>query len=165
MRSRRKNAQNGELQNLEQSRLKYYIHDQVRMFRLQLLGSLTARDLPELDGCWKTAQSSIAGRRIQIDISHLLTADEAGRNWLAQTANTPNLDFLGSPGSAGLLPAEAASGIVASSAVAPTENWLVRAIETLSGRRKTSQSSEIAAEGAHAIALDLSSSKTEISTS
>jgi hypothetical protein len=163
--SRRKRAQRGAFQNLDQGRLKYYIHDQVRLFRLQLLGSLTASDLPELEGCWKTAQSSIAGRKIQVDISQLIAADERGRAWLAQMADTPNLDFLGSPASAGLLPAGAASEIVASPAIAPSGNWLVRALEAISGKRKQQPSGETTTEGAHAIALDLSSSKTEISAS
>jgi hypothetical protein len=163
--SRRKKTQRGALQNLEERRLKYYIHDQVRIFRLQLLGALTALDIPELEGCWKTAQSSIAGRRIQVDISRLVTADDQGRIWLAKTADTPNLDFLASPESAGFLPAGAALEIVASPDVAPPGNWLVRSVERLSGKRKQQQSGETAHEGAHAIALDLSSSKTEISTS
>jgi hypothetical protein len=145
--------------------LKYYIHDRVRVFRLQLLGSLTALDVSELDGCWKTAQSSIAGRRIHVDIRRLAAADESGREWLAHIANTPNLDFLAVPESAGFLPAGAALEIVASQPTAPRGSWPLRAIEFLSGRRKQQESGEVATDGAHAIALDLSSSKTEISTS
>lgn len=163
--NRRKQARRGALQNLEPGRLRYYIHDHVRIFRLQLLGSLTAGDIGELDGCWNTAQSSVAGRRIQVDICGLLAADEAGRDWLAHTADTPNLDFLASPESAGFLPAGAALEIVASPVNALAGNWLVRVIGTLSGRRRSPQSGQSATEGAHAIALDLSSSKTEISTS
>jgi hypothetical protein len=145
--------------------LKYYIHDRVRVFRLQLLGSLTALDVRELDGCWKTAQSSVAGRRIHVDIRSLVAADESGREWLAEIANTPNLDFLAVPESAGFLPAGAALEIVSSQFIAPTGSWLTRVIEALSGRRKQQEPGEVATDGAHAIALDLSSSKTEISTS
>lgn len=162
---RRKQARRGALQHLEPGRLRYYIHDHVRIFRLQLLGSLTESEVGELDGCWTTAQSSIAGRRIQVDICQLLAADESGREWLAQISNTPNLDFLASPESAGFLPAGAALEIVANPVNGSTGNWLVRVIGTLSGRRRSPQSGQSATEGAHAIALGLSSSKTEISTS
>ena len=100
-----------------------------------------------------------------MDICQLLAADESGREWLAQISNTPNLDFLASPESAGFLPAGAALEIVANPVNGSTGNWLVRVIGTLSGRRRSPQSGQSATEGAHAIALGLSSSKTEISTS
>lgn len=161
---RRKQAQGGALQGLASGRLKYYIHDHVRLFRLQLLGSLSALDMHELDGCWKTAHSSVAGRRIQIDISNLLAADEAGRNWLAQLANTPNLDFLAAPESAGFLPAGVAMEIVSNPAATLAGSWIGRSMGALSERRRQ-QPGEAPSEGARAIAIDLSSSKTEISTS
>lgn len=66
------------------SALKYYLHDGSTSFRIQLIGNLTEADLPELSGCWRTARSSVVGRRLVIDSTKLERLDEAGRNWLAE---------------------------------------------------------------------------------
>lgn len=86
------------------TRLRYYIHDHAGMFRLQLLGALTLRDLPELQGCWKTAESSISGRSIQIDMRLLTTVDEAGEEWLASMSQISRVTFVASSQSAALVP-------------------------------------------------------------
>ena len=64
--------------------LKYYLHDGSTSFRIQLLGTLTEADLPELSGCWRTARSSVAGRRLVIDSTGFERLDEAGRSWLEE---------------------------------------------------------------------------------
>jgi hypothetical protein len=64
--------------------LKYYLHDGSTSFRIQLLGTLTEADLPELSGCWRTARSSVVGRRLVIDSTKLERLDEPGRNWLVE---------------------------------------------------------------------------------
>jgi hypothetical protein len=66
------------------SALKYYLHDGATSFRIQLLGSLSLADLPELSGCWRTARSSVVGRRLVIDSTKLERLDEAGRSWLEE---------------------------------------------------------------------------------
>ncbi|MGA7415722.1 MAG: hypothetical protein WBW33_34940 [Bryobacteraceae bacterium] len=66
------------------SALKYYLHDGVTCFRIQLLGTLSEADLPELAGCWRTARSSVIGRRLVIDSKKLDGLDDAGRRWLAE---------------------------------------------------------------------------------
>lgn len=66
------------------SALKYYLHDGATSFRIQLLGSLSSADLPELSGCWRTARSSVVGRRLVIDSTSLEGLDEAGRSWLEE---------------------------------------------------------------------------------
>jgi len=64
--------------------LKYYLHDGAICFRIQLLGTLSEADLPELSGCWRTARSSVVGRRLVIDSIKLEGLDEAGRTWLEE---------------------------------------------------------------------------------
>lgn len=62
---------------------KYYIHDSTGEFRLELLGELTETDVPELSGCWHTAKSTVADRKLILDLRSLKAVDEAGRQWLA----------------------------------------------------------------------------------
>jgi hypothetical protein len=64
--------------------LKYYLHDGAISFRIQLLGTLCQADLSELSGCWRTARSSVVGRRLVIDSRKLDRMDEAGRGWLLE---------------------------------------------------------------------------------
>ena len=66
------------------SALKYYLHDGATSFRIQLLGTLSEADLPELLGCWRTARSSVIGRRLVIDSIKLEGLDDAGRSWLEE---------------------------------------------------------------------------------
>ncbi|MGC2659596.1 MAG: hypothetical protein WA324_16685 [Bryobacteraceae bacterium] len=64
------------------SSLKFYIHDSAAYFRIELIGELAEIDLGELVGCWHTAKSSIAGRKLAIDVRHLKSLDDDGRQWL-----------------------------------------------------------------------------------
>jgi hypothetical protein len=65
------------------SLLKFYIHDSAAYFRLELIGELTEIDIAELTGCWCTAKSSIAARKLALDVRQLKAVDEAGRQWLS----------------------------------------------------------------------------------
>jgi hypothetical protein len=64
--------------------LKYYLHDGATCFRIQLLGNLSGSHLLELSGCWRTARSSVVGRKLVIDLVRLQNMDDAGRVWLEE---------------------------------------------------------------------------------
>ena len=68
--------------DVRSTRFKYYIHDSINHCRLQLIGELTETDLPDLDGCWKTARTILDGRLLILDTVELASADPASRNWL-----------------------------------------------------------------------------------
>jgi hypothetical protein len=61
---------------------RYYLHDNSDAFRLQFIGQITSSALAELDGCWRTARSSVAGRKVCLDLRELKAADETARLWL-----------------------------------------------------------------------------------
>ncbi|MBV8071126.1 MAG: hypothetical protein JO270_14555 [Acidobacteriaceae bacterium] len=65
---------------------KYYIHDGIEALRLQLIGELTEAKVTDLDGCWRTARTTLAGRPLIIDVQRLVRVDEAGKRWLAAMA-------------------------------------------------------------------------------
>jgi hypothetical protein len=65
------------------SSFKYYIHDSIGALRLKLIGELTQADLTELSGCWRTARTTLGGRKLILDLEALRTVDEAGKQWLA----------------------------------------------------------------------------------
>ena len=68
---------------LRSSSFKYYIHDGVAACRLQLIGELTELDLGELNGCWRTAKTTLGGRPLILDLNALESVDDAGKQWLA----------------------------------------------------------------------------------
>jgi hypothetical protein len=61
---------------------RYYLHDSSDAFRFQFIGQITSSALVELDGCWRTARSSVAGRKVCLDLRELTAADETARVWL-----------------------------------------------------------------------------------
>jgi hypothetical protein len=61
---------------------KYYIHDSVPTLRFQLIGDLRVAQIAELNGSWETARTTLHSRHFVLDVSHLYSADEAGRAWL-----------------------------------------------------------------------------------
>ena len=71
---------------LRSSNFKYYIHDGVTACRFQLIGELTELELGELNGCWRTARTTLAGRPLILDLHALQSVDEAGKQWLAGMA-------------------------------------------------------------------------------
>ena len=60
----------------------YRIHDGASQFRFELEGVLAARDVAELDQCWRTAASTIAGKALVVDLRSLTGIDESGRQLL-----------------------------------------------------------------------------------
>ena len=65
---------------------RYYIHDNIGSCRLQLLGELTEAQIPELNGCWRTAKTSLGKRQLVLDLHALRSVDEAGKQWIAGMA-------------------------------------------------------------------------------
>jgi hypothetical protein len=70
------------------SSFQYYIHDSVTTLRFQLRGDLRASDVTELNGSWETAQTTLARRRLVLDLCQLASADEHGRGWLLKMKDT-----------------------------------------------------------------------------
>jgi hypothetical protein len=69
--------------NVQISTFRYYLHDSVESCRLQLFGPLTSADLKELTGCWSTARTTLEARKLILDISAVISVDDAGRQWIA----------------------------------------------------------------------------------
>ena len=66
------------------SLLRYYLHDEIDAYRFEFIGKLSAMDLTELDGCWRTAKSSVAGRKLRLDLRQVTDIDNPGREWLTE---------------------------------------------------------------------------------
>ena len=84
--------------HVRSSSFKYYIHDSTDALRLKLIGELTQADVTELNGCWRTARTTVAKRKLVLDLRALITVDETGKQWLAsmsaEGANYVPEDFL-----------------------------------------------------------------------
>jgi hypothetical protein len=65
------------------SQLKYYIHDGIDACRLQLIGTFSASDVKELEGCWNTARTTLGERKLIVDLAAVDAMDDPGRKWLA----------------------------------------------------------------------------------
>jgi hypothetical protein len=77
-----------------QSRLKYYIHDSIEVLRLELTGELAEGDVHELNGCWRTAKTTLGNRKLAIDLRRLRALDATGRQWLNQMSSHERATFL-----------------------------------------------------------------------
>jgi hypothetical protein len=64
------------------SPFKYYIHDGIDAFRLQLVGELTEPRVAELSGCWRTAKTTLQERKLILDLRDLKALDGAGAKWV-----------------------------------------------------------------------------------
>ncbi len=60
------------------------IHDSAAAFRLKLEGPLGAAGVPEVEACWRTAASTMAGREFIVDLSDAAPADTAGEELVAR---------------------------------------------------------------------------------
>ena len=69
------------------SLFKYYIHDSVETCRFELIGQLTEAETPELNGCWRTAKTTLGRRKLVLDLQALETVDEVGKEWLMGMVN------------------------------------------------------------------------------
>ncbi|MDE3164530.1 MAG: hypothetical protein KGN36_01900 [Acidobacteriota bacterium] len=68
--------------------MQLYLHDSAAEFTFRILGSLRQRDLAELEGSWRTAESIINGKALAVDVSDLVFADEAARDLLLLMRNS-----------------------------------------------------------------------------
>jgi ABC-type transporter Mla MlaB component len=59
--------------------LQYYMHDGPSAFRFELSGELDLQGARRLDRDWRTASSTLGGRRLVVDITFLTGVDQAGR--------------------------------------------------------------------------------------
>jgi ABC-type transporter Mla MlaB component len=59
--------------------LQYYMHDGPSAFRFELSGELDGEGARRLDRDWRTASSTLDGRRLVVDITFLTGVDQAGR--------------------------------------------------------------------------------------
>jgi hypothetical protein len=59
--------------------LKITVHDTSSAYRIQLEGKLTAPWVSELENCWRTANSQLQGRSLEIDLTDVDYSDAAGR--------------------------------------------------------------------------------------
>jgi len=69
---------------INSANFKYYIHDGIGVYRLQLLGQLSESDVGELSSCWETARTILGGRRLVLDVREVTSIDDTGKKWLAQ---------------------------------------------------------------------------------
>lgn len=65
---------------------KYYIHDAVESCRLELIGELSDAEVPELNGCWTTAKTTLGSRKLLLDLRKLSAIDDSGRQWIISMA-------------------------------------------------------------------------------
>ncbi len=97
------------------SYFRYYIHDGIASCRLQLLGELTEAEIADLNGCWRTAKTTLGVRKLILDLHALKSVDEAGKQWLAGMAGEGAIcspenylrDLVAGKHSAGIEPAPA----------------------------------------------------------
>lgn len=80
----------------------YRIHDGAAQFRFELEGALASGDVAELDQCWRTAASTIAGKTLVVDLTSLTAIDESGRQLLARWRQA-GAEFVAGPESASML--------------------------------------------------------------
>lgn len=64
----------------------FYIHDGAQSLTLQISGALTQGAAAELEQTWLTAQSTLAGRELLVDMGNLISADDDGQTVLRRLA-------------------------------------------------------------------------------
>jgi hypothetical protein len=74
----------------------YRIHDGAAQFRFELEGALASGNVAELDQCWRTARSTIAGKTLVVDVTSLTAVDETGRRLLDRWREA-GAHFVGGP--------------------------------------------------------------------
>lgn len=74
---------NSLMARVRSSSFKYYIHDSCAELRIKLIGELTHADLAELNGCWRTAKTTLANRKLVLDLRSVKFIDAPAREWLA----------------------------------------------------------------------------------
>jgi ABC-type transporter Mla MlaB component len=64
----------------------FYIHDGAQALTLQISGALTQGAAAELEQTWRTAQSTLAGRDLLIDLADVISVDDGGQTVLRRLA-------------------------------------------------------------------------------
>ncbi len=62
--------------------LNYYLHDGSGEFRIQIAGHLSQSNARDLEEAWRTASSTIDGKCLIVDLSHVTSIDVSGRELL-----------------------------------------------------------------------------------
>ena len=73
-----------QLQDHQDFRFRVGIHDLSSEFRLQVEGSLGATESREVESCWRTAASTIGGRRFTVDLSMVRSIDPPAAELLSR---------------------------------------------------------------------------------
>src|SRR5260370_26022547 len=60
-----------------------YLHDEATVFRLELVGHLSASEVPEVEAWWTTA-SSVERPCLMLDLRQLTGLDDAGKAWVEE---------------------------------------------------------------------------------
>jgi len=79
-----KTRKNGPRSAGRMAPLRYYLHDGPAALRFQLAGSLNLESASQIDQVWRTASSSLNGRKRIVDITFLSCMDEHGSELLAR---------------------------------------------------------------------------------
>ncbi|HVV70012.1 MAG TPA: hypothetical protein VHI52_00545 [Verrucomicrobiae bacterium] len=64
--------------------MELYLHDSAVRFQFQLRGRLEGASVEDLEHAWSTASSVMDGKHLEVDISSLSSADDAGINLLSR---------------------------------------------------------------------------------
>jgi hypothetical protein len=97
----------------------YKIHDGAAQFRFELEGALASSDVAELDQCWRTAASTIAGKALIVDLTSLTAIDDSGRQLLNRWREA-GAEFVGRPESIAMLEGGNCAGSVVRAGAGPT---------------------------------------------
>src|SRR5258708_8458834 len=62
--------------------LNYYLHDGSGEFRIQIAGHLSQSNARDLEEAWRTASSTIDGKCLIVDLSHVTSIDVSSRELL-----------------------------------------------------------------------------------
>jgi hypothetical protein len=64
----------------------FYIHDGAQALTLRIIGPCTKGAAAELEQTWLTAQSTLAGRELLIDLADVISVDDDGQTVLRRLA-------------------------------------------------------------------------------
>ena len=67
---------------LSRGNLSFYQHDAPESFRFSLAGALEGTEVESLEHAWTTASSVLDGKELVVDLSELVSADDAGTRLL-----------------------------------------------------------------------------------
>jgi len=107
----------------------YRIHDGASQFRFELEGALASGDVAELDQCWRTAASTIAGKALVVDLTSLTAIDESGRQLLNRWSQA-GAEFVGGPESMAMVEGRNCASSLVSSAEAGSTPFPRRLFQT-----------------------------------